>query len=451
MKEPEKEVHVKHGVDVLVVGGGPSGIMAAWAASEEGLKVALVENKGYLGGNLTIGLPILGFHSQKGVQIIRGLADKFVKRLADADASSDIRLCPLHMSIAFIEPETVKVVAPEMLLENNVSIFLHSLFVDVIKEGDLVKGVVIENKTGRHVILGKVVIDCSGDADVAYRSGMKYNKGNKDGRMQPGTLEYSMENVDVDKLRKCVSEQPDVYTPEVIPPEYYKENRYFILVGLSKIVEKAKSDGLKMPVDKVVIVTGLGEGEMWINMTRVNGVDGTDPDSLTHAEISSRKQVSVLTKFFNQYVPGFEKARVGRVAPFIGIRETRRIEGNYVLTREDILSRRTFDDAIAVASYPLDIHHPVGGGFSLDWSGDCYDIPYRSLISDQTPNLIVAGRSISTTHEAMSSIRVMAPCMAMGEAAGRAAALALKTRVQPVNLDTRILREHLISKGVYLR
>src|SRR5690606_29176132 len=151
------------------------------------------------------------------------------------------------------------------------------------------------------------------------------------------------------------------------------------------------------------------------------------------------------------YVPGFENAYFLKTAPFLGIRETRRILGHYTMTRDDIMSCRHFDDAIAVASYPLDIHHPQGGGCTLEWCGDCYDIPYGSLIPQTVNNLIVAGRCISATHEAMSAIRVMARCMAMGEAAGRAAKMAVRNSIRPSEIDVAALQGELLSKGAYLR
>jgi hypothetical protein len=150
-------------------------------------------------------------------------------------------------------------------------------------------------------------------------------------------------------------------------------------------------------------------------------------------------------------VPGFENAYIDRVAPFLGLRETRRIIGRYILNKEDILTCHKFDDAIAVASYPLDIHHPQGGGCTLVWCGDCYDIPYRSLLPSGVENLLAAGRCISTTHEAMSAIRVMSTCMAMGEAAGRAAKIAVKEGIAPSQIDVAELRKDLLKEGAYLR
>jgi hypothetical protein len=186
-------------------------------------------------------------------------------------------------------------------------------------------------------------------------------------------------------------------------------------------------------------------------MTRVKSVDGTDPRSLSMGEIEARRQIDDIQKYLVNYVPGFAKAYFTKTAPFLGIRETRRIVGKYVMNRDDILSCRRFDDAIAVASYPIDIHRPNDNGCTLEWCGDCYDIPYRSLLPNKVKQLIVAGRCISTTHEAMAAIRVMAPCMAMGEAAGRAAKMAVRTGKAPTDIDVTALQQELLDRGAYLR
>lgn len=449
--ESAKETSVSKSVDVLVVGGGPAGIMAAKAAADDGLDVTLIETRSFLGGNMTIGLPILGFLGQKKNQIITGLPQQFINRLAAKDAASEHRPCPLHMSITLVEPEAVKAEAFGMLKESNVNVLLYTNFTEVVMEGNKLKGVVVESKTGREIILAKVIIDCTGDADIAFRSGVPCEQGDENGGVQPPTLMFSMGDVDTEKLRMSIAEEPRTYLTDFIPNEYFGQNNQFIVVGMRSLMRKAKEDGLSLPTDRTIIITGLRKGEAWINMTRVNGVDGTNAASLTNGEYVARQQIDQIVKYLIDYVPGFDKSQILRTAPFLGIRETRRIVGKYIMTRDDILNRAKFDDAIAVASYPIDIHHPTGGDCTLEWSGDCYDIPYRSLIPLKVENLLVAGRSISTTHEAMSSIRVMAPCMAMGEAAGRAAKIAISDGVLPSDVNVDKLQKELLSKGAYLR
>jgi hypothetical protein len=448
--EPARAIPVRSSVDVLVVGGGPSGLIAAQAAADDGLKVMLIESRSFVGGNMTIGLPVLGFLGQKGNQIIKGLPQKFIDRLKEKNAASEHRPCPLHMSLTLVEPEAVKNVGLEMLLESEVEVLLYVFCVGVVMEGNHLNGVIIESKSGREVILAKTIIDCTGDADVAFRAGVECEQGNENGGVQPPTLMFCLAGVDTEKLRLSISEEPRTYLTDFIPNEYFGQNNQFIVVGLRSLIEKARADGLNLPTERTIVITGLREGEVWVNMTRVNGVDGTDPASLSFGEAEGRRQIHDIQKYLINYVPGFENAYFAKMAPFIGIRETRRIVGKYVMTAADVLNCGRFDDAIAVASYPLDLHHPQGGGCTLEWCGDCYDIPYRSLIPEKIENLIVAGRCISSTHEAMSAIRVMAPCMAMGEAAGRAAKLAVRSGVLPSQLNVETLRSELTAKGAFL-
>jgi hypothetical protein len=450
IREPERSVKVRKEVDVLIVGGGPSGIIAAQAAAEEGLKVTLIDSRSFLGGNMTIGLPILGFLGQKGNQIIKGLPQKFIERLKAVNAASEHRPCPLHMSITLVEPEAVKTTALKMLVESGVDVQLYTFCVDVVMEENQLRGVIVESKAGREAILAKVIIDCSGDADVAFRAGVPCEQGDEKGGVQPPTLMFCMGGVDTEKLRTSIAEEPRTYLTDFIPAEYYGQNNQFIVVGLRSLMKKGRDAGLELPTERTIIITGLRNGEAWINMSAVSGVNGVDPESLSYGEIKGREQVNDIQKYLTAFVPGFENAYFTKMAPFLGIRETRRIVGEYVMTANDVLGCARFDDAIAVASYPLDLHHPEGGGCTLQWCGDCYDIPYRSLIPLKVENLIVAGRSISTTHEAMSAIRVMAPCMAMGEAAGRAASVAVKRGISPRGIVVSELQRKLLSKGAYL-
>ncbi len=448
--ENDRKTPVRKEVDVLVVGGGPSGITAAMAAVEDGLNVTLIESRSFLGGNMTIGLPVLGFLGQKGNQIIKGLPQKFIDRLKTIDGASEHRPCPLHMSITLVEPEAVKNVALEMLLEYGVDVQLYTHFADSIVENGDIKGVFIESKARREALLSKVVIDCSGDADVAFRAGVPCEKGNEKGGMQPPTLMFCMAGVDTEFLRKNIADHSRTYLTDFIPAEYFGQNHQFIVVGLREVMEKAREAGLTLNTERTIIITGLRKGEVWINMSSVHGVDGTKPEDLTWGEVKGRQQIKDIQQYLIEYVPGFEKAYFTKMAPFLGIRETRRIVGKYVMDREDVLNCRRFEDAIAVASYPLDLHHPEDGGCTLTWCGDCYDIPYSSLIPQKIENLIVAGRAISSTHEAMSAIRVMAPCMAMGEAAGRAAKLSIRKGVKPSELPVELVQNELLDSGAYL-
>lgn len=449
IKEPAREIAVRNQVDILVVGGGPSGIMAAEAAAKNGHKVMLVEQRGYLGGNLTIGLPILAFLGPKGNQVIQGAAQKFIDRLRKKNAAGPHKPCKNHMSLTIIDSEEAKTTAWEIMDEAGVEVLCYTFVSDAIVENGSIKGVIIESKAGREAILAKTVIDCTGDGDVAFRAGVECNKGDEDGGMQPPTLMYSMRGVDIQRLRDAICNHPDKFDMDVMPPEQFREG-HFITVGLRGCIQEAQKLGIDVPVARTILITGLKKDEIWVNMTRVNGVDPTKPESYTYGEHTARKQMYSVTEYLKKFVPGFEQAWIEKVAPFMGIRESRVIVGKYVLTAQDILEMKKFDDVIAVAGYPVDIHHAKGGDCTMLFCDDAYDIPYRTLVPAKIENLLVAGRCSSMNHEAMAATRVMSTCMALGEAAGTAARIALEDSVMPSSVDIRKLQKALKDNGAYL-
>lgn len=450
ISEPARQIPVRAKVDILVVGGGPAGIMAAQAASEGGkYKVMLIENRGYLGGNLTIGLPILSFLNCNGKQNVRGLAQKLIDRLRKDGNASEHKRCKNHMSLTIINSEAVKDVALEIMREQGVEVLMYVFACGILREDKKITGVIIETKNGREVILAKTIIDCTGDGDIAARAGVEMCKGDAEGGMQPPTLMYNMRGVDIPKLRDAIVNHSDIFDMDVMPPEQFKEGM-FITVGLRGRIKQAQEEGIQIPVSRTILITGLNSDEIWVNMTRVNGVDSTMPESYTRGEITARQQMKEINRYLKKFVPGFENAWMDKVAPFMGIRESRVMRGRYVLTAEDILSCRRFDDVIAVGSYPVDIHHAKGGDCTMYFPSDDYDIPYQCLLPKEYDNLLVAGRCSSMNHEAMAATRVMSTCMALGEAAGRAARLALEQNISPVELPIKVLQKELCETGAYL-
>ena len=450
IKEPARELNVRAEVDVLVVGAGPAGLMAAEAAAKDkSLKVMLLEQRGSLGGNLTIGLPILAFLGPKGNQVVKGGAQRLIDRLWAKGAASEHKPCKNHMSLTIIDPDQTKTTAWEIMDDAGVEVLLYVFVVDTIVENGCVKGVIIESKAGREVILAKTVIDCTGDGDVAFRAGVECNKGDENGGMQPPTLMYLMKGVEMQKLRDAICNEPEKYDMDVMPPAQFREGK-FITVGLRGCIIEAQKQGYKVPVARTILITGLKDDEIWVNMTRVNGVDSTDPASYTHGEHEARRQMYEVTDYLKNFVPGFESAWIERSAAFMGIRESRVIVGKYVMTAQDILHQKSFDDVIAVAGYPVDIHHAEGGDCTMLFCDDAYDIPYGVLVPEHIEGLLVAGRCSSMDHEAMAATRVMSTCMALGEAAGTAARIAIADGVLPSGVDVKKVQAALLESGAYL-
>lgn len=381
--------------------------------------------------------------------MIQGAAQKFIDRLRAKNAAGEHKRCKNHMSLTIIDPEEVKTTAWEIMDEAGVNVLCYTFVSDSIVENGEVKGVIIESKAGREAILAKTVIDCTGDGDVAFRAGVECHKGDKEGGMQPPTLMYSMRGVEIQKLRDAICNEPQKYDMDVMPPEQFRTG-HFITVGLRGCIKEAQESGLDIPVARTILITGLKEDEIWVNMTRVNGVDSTLPESYTKGEHDARKQMYVVAEYLRRFVPGFEKAWIETVAPFMGIRESRVIVGKYVMTAEDILQQKHFDDVIAVAGYPVDIHHAKGGDCTMLFCDDAYDIPYRVLVPEKIENLLVAGRCSSMNHEAMAATRVMSTCMALGEAAGTAARIALAAGVKPSQVDVAEVQKALLANGAYL-
>ncbi|TNC24217.1 FAD-dependent oxidoreductase [Amycolatopsis alkalitolerans] len=436
---------------MLVVGGGPAGIAAAIAAARSGARTRLVERYGYLGGNLTAGLvgPCMTSFSLDGSeQLIRGVFDELVRRMAELGQARHPSEIPAgsaysgfiefgHDKVTPFEPEAVKLVAERMCQEAGVELLLHSFVADVCTEGGAVTGVVCASKSGLRLYPARVVVDCSADADVAVAAGAESVTGREsDGLTQPMTLFFRVRGVDDERVEEYVRGHPDDFRP------------------FASIVAAATAEGrFPAPRRGVGMYKTLRRGVWRINTTRILGRDGTDVADLTAAELAGRDQVDRLVRFFRAELPGFAECELLDTAATIGVRETRRIVGEHVLSLADLQRGTHFDDVVALCGYPVDIHDPTGAGGGVDdsWgTANAYEIPYRSLVPVRIDQLLVAGRCLSATHEALAAIRVMPPAFATGEAAGTAAALAARLGVTPREVPVGELQRALLAGGVYL-
>jgi hypothetical protein len=454
MLDYTRQVPVVGQTEVLVIGGGPAGIGAAIGAAKTGARVTLVERYGFLGGNATASLvgPFMTAFSADGqTQVVRGVFDELVKRMeaiGGAIHPSQIRageaksayMKPGHIGVTPFDPEAMKLVSAEMCLEYGVTLRLHTSFVDPIVDGAVVRGAVLHSKEGLQAVQAGVTVDCSADADVAYRAGVRFEQGRQsDGLTQPMTMFFRVANVN----RAAVDAYFHAHPEEI-------EQR----MAFSSCIRAAQAAGeYAPPRDRLSMYESPQEGVWRVNASRILGVDGTKVADLTRAEIEGRRQVFQILEFLRRWVPGFEQCVLLDTGAQVGVRETRRIVGEYTLTQDDLASGRDFEDTIAFAAYPMDIHDPKGGGGGVSNRGETanmYQIPYRCLVPRGVDQLLVAGRCVSATHEALGAIRVMPPSFAMGEAAGTAAALALQEGVPPRQVPTGWLRDTLREHGVYL-
>jgi hypothetical protein len=453
---PAREGERVEEYDVLVAGGGNAGCAAALAAARTGARTLLVERYGFLGGTATAAMvgPWMTFHSGTD-RIVGGIAQEIVERLIALGGS------PGHIpdssdyvpTITPFDPEIHKALLFDLMRESGVHLLLHALAVDVVRDDrGAVRGATFATVGGMRTYLAKRTIDATADAFVAAAAGCELQQGDERGRVQPSSLMFRLSHVDMNAVAAYVRDHPDQMRTSLAPAQR-NASALTAVAGLYELWQDAQADGIGVPRELVSFFISPYPDEVTVNMTRVTDIDPLDPDDLTRAEVEARAQAMRLVAFFRERVPGFAHARIAATATQIGVRESRRIVGVYTLTRDDILERHTFDDAVARSAYPIDIHNPSGSGTTTHRlpPGTSYEIPYRCLVPQSVDDLLVAGRCISTTHEALASTRLTPTVMTLGQAAGTAAALSLQAGVLPRALDPQVLRTRLIADGVDLR
>ncbi|MHC8944430.1 FAD dependent oxidoreductase [Advenella incenata] len=431
--EPAKRIPTLMQVDVVVVGGGTTGPFAAISAARQGKTVALIERFGSLGGNLTLGL-----NTKPSGALIGGLPLE-VWNLARTEGGAGDDYMALTktggMKIASpCDPEIMKILLTRLCVDAGVQILFETFVSAPIINGDAVEGVVIESKAGRQCIRSKIVIDCSADADMAYKAGAPFvmGSGGKEEKMQPVSMYFTMSNVDLRRLAQWAKTTDDV--PAQAIPDTDEGLEYGLwLTGFNKLLKKFQDEeGIVLQRDNITLKTA--NGVLYVNGTRVLGVDVFSPKEFSDALIECYRQIEGVAKFLKDRIPGFEQAGIGQIAPVLGVRETRHIQGEYTLTGKDSIEGTRFEDSIAADVSALDIHDPKGG--DVDFQGmKPYEIPYRSLIPLGIEQLLVAGRAISADHDAHARSRNMPACMAMGQAAGIAASVAIDDGVSVRKVD----------------
>lgn len=435
-----KSLPVHEEFEIIVVGGGPAGCAAAAAAAREGKKVLLIESSGALGGMGTLGLvPTWAPFSDKEKIVYRGFAGLLLEKTRQSLPHVRDRE---WVDWVPIDPETLKRQYDELMREYGVEVLFHTLVVDVLSEGGHVTGLVAAGKGGLELYRASVYVDCTGDADIAIGAGAPYAKGDETGDMQPATLCFTLTNVDEYAYLHGANLHPS--NPNSPIYRILKDGKY------PDIPDSHLCHALIGPR-----TVGFNAGHLW-------NIDANDPKALSHAQQQGRRIAKAFRDALAEYVPAaFANSQLIQTASLVGIRETRRIQGAYILTKEDYLARRSFPDEIGRNCYYLDVHHAKSQIQDLlvnrnNWEskthrygkGESHGIPYRCLLPLQVDNVLVAGRCISTDRAVQGSTRVMPPCLVTGEAAGVAAAMSLEAG-SPAQVDTDALRAKLLSYGAY--
>jgi hypothetical protein len=445
--------------DVIVCGGGTAGIMAAVASARSGAITLLIERDGYLGGTATYGLPMLGFFSGDGDKVVGGLAQEIVDRMISLGG------CMGHarggtwktltgqynyeFSLTPYDPEVLKIVAQEMALESGVTILFQSVLIAAETVNGNICSVEIMTVEGRRKVSAKVFIDATGDAFLTWMAGFPTERRGE-GKMQNVTNIIRVGNVDAEQMVKTLKDEKaikglrDWHIRLVRGKLLDGKEGYLFLAGHAELWEG------KAPV--TFTGTCWRNEEMAFNITRTVNVDPTLAENINRGEISERKNIALVMKGLRARIPGCEKAYLISSSPRVGIREGRRIRGIYTLTEQEVINRGEFPDGIARGSYPIDIHDPKGGKtqFTFIKAGGSYAIPYRCLIPEESNNLLVAGRCVSTTGKALGSVRLIPCCMALGQAAGTAAAFCASNGLAPSELSTVLLRDKLLEDKAIL-
>lgn len=434
----QRRIPVIASPDILIVGSGSAGSTAAIAAAREAqrvsrpLQVMLVERYGFLGGISTGVLDTFyGFYTPGKIpsKVVSGIPDDVVAEINRLDHVIERPNTFGAGTGVTYNPEILKVVWERLAQEAGARLLFHTFVTDVLLEsGDRIAGVIVSSKSGLGLIRAKIVIDASGEADVAAWAGVPFETAGERSPAQTLTTTFRLANVDVQRAQSVTRSE-----------------------FLACLAAAADSGDYDLPRREGSIHITPVEGVMATIMTRVEFTNPSQPEELTCAEIEGRRQALEYERFLRNQIPGYESARIVGFSTQIGVRESRRIYGEYRLTRDDVLEARKFPDVIGLCGAPIEDHH---AGSSTKWvylpAGETVDIPYRVLLPQKVENLLVAGRCFSATHDAHAAVRSMAQCMAMGQAVGCAATLCIAHNCTPRELQVLLLQDELRTMGATL-
>ena len=437
LSEPARRTPVLAEVDVLVLGGGPAGIAAAASAARAGASTLLIERYGFLGGMGTAagvtnfcGL-FANVHGEIR-RVVHGIADELLERIAALGGLAEPHDIFGKTRAQAYDMSAYKCAADDLVLESGAKLLFHALAVGASMKNEAeIDALLVETKSGRRAIRARMFIDASGDGDLAAFAGAPWEKSE---HLLYPTLMFRVSNVDPEKAQEAIRDIP-------------------------RLMEQAQASGeFKFPRMGAIVRPMKNPAEWRANVTQIRNaegqaMDGTDAAQFSAGELEGRRQIRDYIRFLRARVPGFEKSYVFDIAPQVGIRETRRVMGDYALSGEDVLACASFADSIGVNGWPLEQH--VVGDVNWSWppipqSRGFNQMPYRMLVPKKIDNLLVAGRCASMTQSGQSAARVSGGCFVMGQAAGVAAAMALKAKLRPREMNAGALQQRLELEGAYL-
>lgn len=444
--------------DVVILGGGIAGSMAAVAVARMGISSIVIEQTGQLGGSLTSSGtgPMMTFHTADK-QVIKGLGEELIQRLVNKGLSPGhtVDSTGYTYTVTPFDAEGMKRELELMVLESGSNILFHSTLIDAkIIDGTL-ENITVISCSQKIIVEGKVFIDASGDAALCYTANVPVSVGrDSDNKNQPMTMNFRLSNVDINHIRSLMEKDVSIF-PFLAPHEKGHEKKAIRLScsGFQEIMKRGIKNGeLDIDRDIVLFFENNTPNEVIINMTRVQDLSPIDPFQLSLAEIEGRRQVWMIYKYLKKHVPGFSNAQLLSSGPSIGIRSSRRMKGMYEITASDMIRETRFEDSIACCSYPIDIHSADGTATDTTFLryGGYYTIPYRCLINNHVSNIMAAGRDVSSTFEANASLRISPCCTALGQAAGTAAALAVRHNVTPLDVQISELQDILKQNGAII-